>query len=183
MNIRPSIAAVYASAWLMAPRLEAQDQIKGGEFAIDVSKIVSNGAIELIGGDFSLQPIVGLPNLGEPSEGGGFSLEPGPIFTPFPVPIADLDLSRAHAFPVPFRPSLGHTKITFAGLTANSAISVYTIAGERVKTLTKSNDAPTLDWNPVSNENGEKVASGLYLFVVKNTATGEQRHGKIIVIR
>ena len=54
---------------------------------------------------------------------------------------------------------------------------------ERVKTLRKTDLGSDLDWNPVSNENGEWVASGLYLFVIKDSVTGEKKTGKIIVIR
>lgn len=181
MSPRWSIAAILASGWLTV--LPSQAQILGGDLSIDVSYLVVNGPYELGGGDFQLQPSAGTVNLGELMLGGEFSLTPAPVFTPAPAPLALLDLSRAHAFPVPFRPFLGHTKITFTGLSQSAAVAVYTINGESVKNLSKDDPTPALDWNPVSNEKGERVASGLYLFIIKNRLTGERKLGKLIIIR
>ena len=54
-------------------------------------------------------------------------------------------LAQAHAYPVPYRPSLGHTKITFTDLTQDVSVTIYTIRGERVKALSKNDSTTTLD--------------------------------------
>jgi len=43
------------------------------------------------------------------------------------------DLSKVYCYPNPFRPSKGHTRITFDCLTSDIRIRIYNIAGELVK--------------------------------------------------
>jgi len=63
-------------------------------------------------------------------------------------------------------------------------VEIYTIKGERVISLSKDNfTTDELNWNPVNNEKGETVASGLYLFIIKSSLTGEKKVGKLIIIR
>ena len=145
-------------------------------------QVAISGAASLSGGVFQLLPAAGQPTLGLSLSGGGFTVVPGAII-PVLAQTVTASLAQAHAYPVPYRPSLGHTKITFTDLTQDVTVTVYTINGERVKTLGKNDSTATLDWNPVANDNGTTVASGLYLFIIKDAVTGEKKTGKIIVIR
>jgi hypothetical protein len=96
--------------------------------------------------------------------------------------ILPTSLSGAYAYPVPFRPSLGHTQITFKNLAVDSIIKIYTIMGELVRTLVYPNDGSgVVVWNPVTNDHGDNVASGVYIYQIKNEYS-EQR-GKLIIIR
>ena len=161
----------------------ARADMSGGSFSVTAARTGINESLSLAGGGFDLSPSAGAPDLGTFFSGGGFDIAPAPVFPLPPVSLAVSNLSGAHPYPVPFRPSLGHTKITFTGLTLSVVVTIYTTKGERVRSLAKDDLTSDLDWNPVSNERGESVASGLYLFVIKNNFTGEKKIGKLIIIR
>lgn len=97
------------------------------------------------------------------------------------VPItAKADLSAAHCYPVPFKPTLGHTKITFTNLTYSARIRIYTISGELVRTLDKNDSGKTLDWD-VRNARASAVDSGVYLWLIESG--GRKKKGKLMIIR
>lgn len=89
-------------------------------------------------------------------------------------------LDRAHPWPVPFKPSAGHTQITFENLAADSRIKIYTIMGELVRDLSGADADGRIYWD-VKNSDGEKVASGVYLYQIKNAYS--EKRGKLMVIR
>lgn len=115
-------------------------------------------------------------------EGGNYTLYGGfvPGASPGKEPADNLD--KAHAFPVPFRPDKGHTKITFTKLTDVSRIRIYTISGELVKTIEKT-DTTTDEyvWTPVVNENNEELFSGVYVYYIDKDT--ERRSGKLVIIK
>ncbi|MFH1379775.1 MAG: T9SS type A sorting domain-containing protein, partial [bacterium] len=82
-------------------------------------------------------------------------------------------------YPTPFRPSKGHTDITFLRLPVEVTINIYNIAGELIKEFPES-DQGQIVWD-VKNNNGEKVASGVYLAVVKSK--GSKKIYKIAIQR
>ena len=84
-----------------------------------------------------------------------------------------------HAFPNPFKPSLGHSQVTFRYVPLNSTVTVTTIAGDVVKTFdyTKETD---IVWD-VKGEGQNELASGVYLYWVSHT--GKVSSGKLLVIR
>ena len=90
------------------------------------------------------------------------------------------DLSAAHAYPVPFKPSAGHTAITFTALTGTAKIRIYTISGELVRTLDKSDTGEDLEWD-VRNAKGSPVDSGVYLYLIEGA--GMPKKGKLMIIR
>src|SRR5581483_903623 len=55
-------------------------------------------------------------------------------------------------------------QVTFAGLAANSTVKIFTVSGQWVKTLPLSSDKVSWD---LTNDAGQRVASGIYLYVVK----------------
>ncbi len=89
-------------------------------------------------------------------------------------------LAPVHAYPVPFKPSAGHTKITFKGLAHTAAVKIYDLAGESVRSLTKADENDYLDWD-VTNDARQSVASGVYFYVVKTD--GRTQTGKLMIIR
>ncbi len=84
-----------------------------------------------------------------------------------------------HAYPVPFRKSDGHSRITFTNLPENSTISIASVSGTIV--FTKAGAGPG-DWIwDVKNDKGGDLASGVYLYSVESK--GGTSQGKIVIIR
>jgi len=91
-------------------------------------------------------------------------------------------LDRAFAFPVPFKPSNGDTTITFRNVAPESTIKVYTILGELDQEINTAPDSNgDVVWPGVKNRDGDHVASGVYIYQIKN-AYAEKR-GKLMVVR
>jgi len=90
------------------------------------------------------------------------------------------DLTTAHVYPNPCKASSGCTGVTFTRLTLRATIYVFTVSGEKVKTVDKNNNIDSVGWD-LRNEAGSKVASGLYLYVIKGE--GSTKKGKIVVVR
>ncbi len=85
--------------------------------------------------------------------------------------------TEVYAFPNPFRPDLGHERVTFRGLSGNDGIALYTLEGQEVTVLPVGVDT----W-AATDGSGEPVASGLYVFLGKDDS-GNVRTGKIAIIR
>lgn len=177
-------AFVLFSAACLAARygvLSANVPMTGGAFSSDLLVSVSGGG-SAAGGVFTLSGA----NMGGPSfssgapSGGIFTVETGAAPAIAVYDSSSPDLSTAHCYPVPFKPSAGHTKITFTGLTQSARIRVYTLSGRLVRTLEKTGTGDTLDWD-VKNAAGESLASGVYVFVVKSPS--QTAYGKLMVIR
>jgi len=90
------------------------------------------------------------------------------------------DVSGAFAYPNPFKPSDGHTSVTFTDLGSVSTIKVFTLTGDLVKTIIENDGDGVATWN-VKNEAGEDVASGLYYFVIRSG--NDIKKGKLVIIR
>jgi hypothetical protein len=90
------------------------------------------------------------------------------------------DLSQLKIFPNPFRASRGDNKVTFANLSGGGTIKIFNVAGHEV--FEKSFDASVtnFDWN-VKNNNGDDVASGVYIYFIDSG--GDTRHGKLGILR
>lgn len=110
---------------------------------------------------------------------------------------AATDLSNVVVFPNPFKPYDGKaetgsydTGIIFTNLTPTAEIFIYTIAAELVKKhkmegITDDEKEGKWKWD-VRNDDGERLASGVYIFVVKdeNVKVGKDKFvGKLCVIR
>jgi len=90
------------------------------------------------------------------------------------------DLTNVIVHPNPFRPGVGHTRITFAALTEQATIRIFNIAGQLVKKQDVSGQY-SWDWD-ARNTDGDELARGIYIWVVTNPA-GEKRTGKIAIIK
>lgn len=171
------LAVALAAA--LPPGLRAS-AMSGGSFSVPLVFSVSGGA-PASGGAFSLSAV----SMGGPVApsaaltGGAFSLAAGGAPAVVIIEAANATLGAAHCYPVPFKPSAGHTRITFTGLTRQARVRVYTVSGELVRSLEKNDSGETLDWD-VRNARGQNVASGVYVFTVKSG--GETATGKLMVI-
>ncbi|MGB8658583.1 MAG: S8 family serine peptidase [Candidatus Zixiibacteriota bacterium] len=91
------------------------------------------------------------------------------------------DLAGASVFPNPFKPYQGHTNMTFDGLTSNVKIEIFTLTGEKVCTLQETDGDGKLSWD-VTNSQGKKLASGVYIYRITNNL-GQEKIAKLAVIR
>lgn len=91
-----------------------------------------------------------------------------------------LDLNLAYAYPVPFKPSEGHTTITFTNLASECTIRIYTISGNPVALLSETDGDGQYVWN-VKNSSGFDLVSGVYLYFIQSAS--DVKTGKIMVIR
>jgi len=93
------------------------------------------------------------------------------------------NLSEVIAYPTPYKPNsgLGHTNITFKGLTSTASIKIFTITGELVHKYEETDGDGIYQWD-VKNDNGEAIASGTYIYLVTNNQ-GEKATGKIVIIK
>jgi len=89
------------------------------------------------------------------------------------------DLSHFNVYPNPWTPYSIRDGIYFDNIPAGTNLRIYNIAGELID---EQFNLPggTAKWD-LRNKSGEKVASGIYLYVIE-TAT-ERRTGKILVIK
>jgi hypothetical protein len=104
-----------------------------------------------------------------------------PAFAGMTLLLAVNLLSAApHAFPVPYVPKDGHINITFTNLPGSGSIKIFTINGEEVASLSVAPGELIKNW-PVTNKDGKKLATGVYLYIVDGG--GEKTTGKLVVIR
>lgn len=174
--VYPVILAVMLAALPGA----AAAAMSGGPFTVPVMSSLSGGGA-VSGGAFSVSAMnLGGPSFSSSAPGGGsFSLASGAAPAVVIIVTARSGLGSAHCYPVPFRPALGHTRITFTALTRAASVRIYTISGELVRTLEKNDSGETLDWD-AKNSRGERLASGVYIFTVKSG--GQTADGKLMII-
>ncbi len=86
------------------------------------------------------------------------------------------NLSEVVPFPNPFFIEGGSEILTLDRLPYDAEVRIFTVAGELVKEIKSGNQ-----WNG-TNQTGELVASGIYLFHVQDSS-GKSAVGKIAVIR
>lgn len=89
-------------------------------------------------------------------------------------------LVSIRVFPNPWRQDRhGTLGITFDGLTTNSVLRIFTVAGHKVAEF--QTDGPQLTWDLMTTR-GEAAGSGIYVFSVSNRL-GQKAHGKFAIIR
>lgn len=94
------------------------------------------------------------------------------------------NLSEVHAGPNPFVLNTGGSGFTIKNLIPGSSVKILTINGNLVKQLDLDNEGVTGSralWDG-TDQNGKKVASGIYLYLIYTTE-GKVAKGKISVIR
>ena len=87
------------------------------------------------------------------------------------------NLKNVSVYPNPFKPSKGHTQITFDGLMQNIKIKIYTIAGRLVDEFETNTDG-TYNWMP-----DQDLASGVYIYYIQSNTSKNKTTGKIGIIR
>jgi len=100
-------------------------------------------------------------------------------------------LNALSVYPNPYRPgsagdygdpALGEG-VVFNGLTARAAITIFTVAGERVTKLDEEDGDGVLVWD-TKNDSGQKVASGVYVYFITNPDDKSQKaKGRFAIMR
>jgi len=73
-------------------------------------------------------------------------------------------------------------RMFFFNLPGNATIKIYTEYGELIKTIEHSNGSGDEYWDCTTSSN-QVIVSGIYIAVVKDNSTGEQKILKFVVIR
>jgi hypothetical protein len=103
------------------------------------------------------------------------------------VSLVQANLSSVRVFPNPWRSDrhsggASQGRITFDNLSAGAAVKIFTASGHHVRTLVPGAGTPDFVIWDRKNEAGDTVASGIYLYVIKDTA-GEKSRGKIVIVK
>lgn len=100
---------------------------------------------------------------------------------PVTVTLAPVEMASVKVYPNPWRSDkhAAHPRVTFEGLTLGATIKIFAVSGHKVTEL--HTDGPTATWD-LTNESGDRVGSGVYLYVVTNTQGGKVK-GKVAVIK
>jgi hypothetical protein len=87
-------------------------------------------------------------------------------------------------YPNPFRLSRGHEFVYFSNLPSETEkIVIYTIAGEKVNEISLDGaQLRRMQWKPM-NSRDQQLASGLYVYIIKNREGKKIKTGKLAVIR
>ncbi len=102
------------------------------------------------------------------------------------VPTPASSLQSVIVYPNPYKQ--GDAKygrasgIVFDNLTSNVKIQIFNIAGNQVFETTKNDNNQRYEWD-LSNKSGKPVASGVYLYYIRDNNTGETSKGKLAVIK
>jgi len=73
-------------------------------------------------------------------------------------------------------------RINFIHLTFNASLKVYNLSGELVWEAEKNDGSDRIEWNGLKNMSGQKLASGIYLYIIQNS-DGQRKNGKLAVLR
>ncbi len=129
---------------------------------------------------------------GLPEFQSGFN-ENAVLVYPGPAPSTAENKRRVGVYPNPYRAGsyfdssrgeveLGR-KIWFTGLPAHSRIQVFNLNGEVVTTLYHDDETSGQEpWDLLSDP-VRAIATGLYVYVVKDFETGEIQRGKLVIIK
>jgi len=74
-------------------------------------------------------------------------------------------------------------KIWFTGLPENSTVRVYNLSGDLVRTLHHNDTVSGMEPWDILSEPTRAIASGLYVYVVEDLATGDIARGKLVIIK
>jgi hypothetical protein len=83
-------------------------------------------------------------------------------------------------FPNPWKSNVhASLPVTFDSLPPNATIKIFTVSGRIVKTLEASSGSTTWDR---TNDGGDKVASGIYLYSITDVL-GNETSGKLAIVK
>ncbi len=89
------------------------------------------------------------------------------------------NLDNAYCYPNPTK-----DEITFTRLTKQIKVKIFNIAGELVygEQEHQADGNAKWTWKCINND-GEKIASGIYIYILQDPVSGSMKRGKLGVIR
>jgi hypothetical protein len=94
--------------------------------------------------------------------------------------VLSTSLGAVKAYPNPWRSDKhANTSIKFDNMPAASTIKIFTVSAHEVKTLSADSNGVAM-WDRM-NDSGERVASGIYIYLVIDPR-GNDTSGKIAII-
>jgi len=81
-------------------------------------------------------------------------------------------------YPNPFKPSEGHTEVTFTNLPSGASVKIFHVEGRIIATLKE--EGGEAKWK-VKDSEGDEVSSGLYLYRIESDK--KRQTGKLVIIR
>lgn len=155
------------------PTIYAQYAAQGASLFNDITA-GSNGAYNAGGG---YDNVTGLGSY----KGSAFITATAPL-----LPVGEVNtaaLSNVYAFPNPYDVRKDASKrMTFANLPDDATVKIFTVSGFWIKTIRPFSGSGQAVWD-LTNDSGDAVASGLYLYLVTSEASGAKAKGKIALIR
>ncbi len=105
----------------------------------------------------------------------------------FPRVGTRVDLTAIQCIPNPYRGAAdweygGQRRVTFVGLPALATIRLYTTSASHVRTLRHEDAGSDLEYWDLTNEDGQEVAPGVYLWSIDADGIGTTT-GKIMIIK
>ena len=151
------------------------------------SPVTANGGANTVSPGYAIRTgTLGQGVIGH-AQSAGYSNAGGFVTPVTAVPAAlPANLSDAYVYPNPFKPNspgrFQAAKLTFKHLPAEVTIRVFAITGRQVAELHKTDSGVDhYEWN-VTNSDGQKLASGVYIYYMTAPKGGKAR-GKFAVIR
>jgi hypothetical protein len=177
--LAPALTAAEGKGKEVRLTINANGNPAGTKYRIEMSRGGEEFALATTA--TSLSPVMGDLTPGEryifrvkAENHAGVATEPSNTLS---ATIAPETMDRARAFPVPFRPGIGAEGITFDQIPEGSSVKIYTIDGRPVKTLSTDTAGKAL-WT-LDNEEGNSVASGVYIAVIEKA--GARKKIKVVV--
>jgi hypothetical protein len=162
-----------------------------GDYTSMLTEIVSVGSI-VLAGDISVIQSVGSINLSGNISVGDYEVVGVLGGGIIPPPAASINLENVKVYPNPYKPNSGSIYdnnpivgdgIIFSGLTHKAKVQIFNIAGELVTEFEEEDGDGIYVWD-TRNKNGDKVASGVYIYFITNPDNESQKtKGRIVIIR
>ncbi len=115
-------------------------------------------------GSLGKEYLLSIKNVASSSSSGNIPIKEGAgsfvVLSSFAKSISDV-----YVYPNPFKLNGNSSMLTFANLTQNAKITIFTLSGIKVKELEETDGNGGVNWD-LKDEKGEIVSSGIYIYRV-----------------